>query len=263
MNRKRRNNLAAKIIILAIMVSGPIVPWVQAALPVIDTGNLQHNIITAAQSVAAVEKQIQQYQTQLQQYENMLQNTKLPKDYIWDQAEKTISKLLEAQDTLTYYKNHAGSLDAYLSRYQDIDAYQNSSSFNNEDAKAQRKVVLNARAQGSAAQKRANDAALRSVDQQQQTLVQDAATLTRLQAQASHAEGHMQALQAANQLASAQLHQLLQLRGLLIAQQNAVATRAQVVADREAQQAVVAQQIRSGKYTKSPARSWGVEDGVQ
>ena len=67
----------------------------------------------------------------------------------------------------------------------------------------------------------------------------------------------MQAIEAANQLAGAQANQLLQIRGLLIAQQNAAATRAQVVADREAQQAAAAKQIRDGSnVTSSTPKSW-------
>lgn len=57
-------------------------------------------------------------------------------------------------------------------------------------------------------------------------------------------------------LASNQANQLLQIRGLLIAQQNAVATRNQVIADREAQEAAAAENLRKGEYRASPARTW-------
>ncbi|AAF84878.1 hypothetical protein XF_2079 [Xylella fastidiosa 9a5c] len=76
------------------------------------------------QQVAAVEKQIQQYQTQLQQYQNMLQNTAAPSVYIWDQASQVMNKLIAAQDTLNYYKNQIGGIDAYLSRYGDVSYYK-------------------------------------------------------------------------------------------------------------------------------------------
>lgn len=46
----------------------------------------------------------------------------------------------------------------------------------------------------------------------------------------------MEAIQAANQLASAQTNQLLQIRSLLVAQQSAAATLAQAQADKESQQ---------------------------
>lgn len=79
---------------------------------------------SAVQQVAAVEKQIQQYQTQLQQYQNMLQNTAAPSVYIWDQASQVMNKLIAAQDTLNYYKNQIGGVDAYLWRYGDVSYYK-------------------------------------------------------------------------------------------------------------------------------------------
>lgn len=66
----------------------------------------------------------------------------------------------------------------------------------------------------------------------------------------------MKAIQAANQLASAQANQLLQIRSLLVAQQNAAATLAQVQADKEAQQTVADQRALSGVNTPSPKKNW-------
>jgi P-type conjugative transfer protein TrbJ len=66
----------------------------------------------------------------------------------------------------------------------------------------------------------------------------------------------MQAIGYANQLASQQANQLLQIRGLLIAQQNAMATKMQADADKEAQQQAAAAQLRKGSYRASPARTW-------
>ena len=68
------------------------------------------------------------------------------------------------------------------------------------------------------AQKQANDGLFKGIDQQQDSLQADARQLERLQSAAQGAVGQMQAIQYANQLASAQGNQLLQIRGLLIAQ---------------------------------------------
>lgn len=85
----------------------------------------------------------------------------------------------------------------------------------------------------------------------------DAANLRLLQSQATSAQGQMQAIQAANQFASAQNNQLLQIRSLLAAQAAAQATRAENVADREAMQAAASRQIRSeSNISSSPSRSW-------
>lgn len=95
---------------LALNLSNP----VYAGIPVADGTNLVQNIMSAMEAVTQTAKQIQQYQTQLQQYENMLQNTMAPAAHIWDQAQRTINDLNQATNTLAYYQNQLGSLDAYL-----------------------------------------------------------------------------------------------------------------------------------------------------
>ncbi len=85
----------------------------------------------------------------------------------------------------------------------------------------------------------------------------DADNLADLQTQATGAQGQMEAIQAANQLASAQTNQLLQIRSLLVAQQNAAATLAQAQADKEAQQAAASKQLRNGdNISTSSLQSW-------
>ena len=96
----------------------------------------------------------------------------------------------------------------------------------------------------------------KGLDQQQDAMESDARQLGRLQASAQGATGQMQAIGFANQLASNQANQLLQIRGLLIAQQNAIATRNQVLADREAIEATAAENFRKGEFKPGPARAW-------
>ncbi|ECZ0744826.1 P-type conjugative transfer protein TrbJ [Salmonella enterica] len=251
--------LAAKKALLASFVASVMTLPAQAGIPVIDGTNVVQTTISAVNNVQAVAKQIQQYQTQLQQYENMLQNTVAPAAYIWDQANSTINKLLQAQDTLNYYKNQAGSLDAYLKRYQDISYYRSSPCFNSniECTADELKALHNAEKDNSEARKKANDAVFEVIDQQQETLRTDANNLADLQSQATNAKGQMEAIQAANQLASAQTNQLLQIRSILVAQQTAAATLAQAQADKEAQQAAASEQLRNGdNITKSTPKTW-------
>lgn len=208
-----------------------------AGIPVADGLNLGQTTISAMQSVAAVVKQIEQYRTQLMQYENMLQNTAAPSSYIWDQADQTITRLLEAQNTLSYYRNQAGSLENYLSKFQDASHYSASPCFGTQTCSDQdQRAITTARAEASTTRKLSTDALLMSVDRQQNTLQRDANNLANMQRQAVNAEGQMQAIQSANQLASAQANQLIQIRSLLVAQQSAVATEAQIAGDRESQQ---------------------------
>ena len=251
--------LAAKILsfclILAIINPSLLIG---SGIPVFDGANMVQTTISALQNVAAVAKQVQQYQTQLQQYQNMLQNTLTPSNYIWDQASQTISNLLSAQDTLSYYKQQIGSISQYLDQYKDLNYYLNSSYFSSQGGSAtDRQAILTANSNAYEARKKANDAVLMNVDQQQTALVNDASNLQRLQSQATGVQGQLEAIQAANQFASAQNNQLLQIRSILIAQQNAEATRQQAIADKEAQQAAAAQQIRDqANITQTSSTTW-------
>jgi len=228
-----------------------------AGIPVVDGLNVSQSTISAIQNVAAVTKQIEQYKTQLEQYENMLQNTAAPAAYIWDEADRTISKLLAAQDTLTYYKNQAGSLESYLSKYQDVLHYSASPCFGVQGCTSEdQQAIAKARADASTVRKQTSDALLKNVDSQQDTLQTDADNLAAMQHHAVTANGQMQAIQSANQLASAQANQLLQIRSLLVAQQNAVATEAQINSDRDSQQLAADHHALSGQNSPSVEQSW-------
>ena len=254
-----KNVLAAKILSFCLILA-TINPslLIGSGIPVFDGANMIQTTISALQNVAAVTKQVQQYQTQLQQYQNMLQNTLTPSNYIWDQASQTISSLLSAQDTLSYYKQQIGSISQYLDQYKDLNYYLNSSYFSSQGGSAtDRQAILTANSNAYEARKKANDAVLMNVDQQQTALVNDASNLQRLQQQATGVQGQLEAIQAANQFASAQNNQLLQIRSILIAQQNAEATRQQAIADKEAQQAAAAQQIRDqANITQTSSTTW-------
>ncbi|MBS0554864.1 MAG: P-type conjugative transfer protein TrbJ, partial [Proteobacteria bacterium] len=121
---------------------------------------------------------------------------------------------------------------------------------------AERAAMQENRRLAAESQKKANDALFRGLDRQQDALRADARTLEQLQSGAQGAGGQMQALGYANQLASQQANQLLQIRALLIAQQNAVAARMQAEADREAQIIAADEQFRRGAYRPSSGQTW-------
>ena len=123
--------LAAKLVLVVALSSALSATHAQAGIPVIDGTNLAQNVMTAVESVAQTLKQIEQYRTQLQQYENMLQNTAAPTAYIWDQAQSTINGLMNATNTLNYYKNQLGGIDNYLGKFQDVAYYRGSPCFSN------------------------------------------------------------------------------------------------------------------------------------
>lgn len=253
-----RKSLAAQTAIALLFTTGvgAIAP-ASAQLVVIDPATVSQTTISAAQNVAQTLKQVQQYQTQLQQYENMLRNTAAPATQIWDQAQSTMTKLRGSIDTLSYYKSSVGSIDSYLAKFKNTAAYRASPCYSvNGCTPAQWAAMKDSENLGSEAQKKATDALFRGLDQQQDAMMSDANQLQRLQSSAQGATGQMQAIGYANQLASHQANQLLQIRGLLIAQQNAMATRDQVLADREAKEAAAAAQLRTGSFRPSSIQNW-------
>lgn len=257
----KKKILAAKKVVIASGLTLALSHTAFAGIPVLDALGLTQTTVSAIQGVAAVAKQLEQYRTQLQQYENMLQNTVAPAAYIWSEVDNVIGKVVQAQATLDYYRNQSGSIDSYLSRYQNVSYYQSSPCFQLSGCTPGDQRTLEERvAQNSEAVNRANADVIRSVDAQQQTLRSDANNLQRLQSQATSATGQMQALQAANQLAAAQANQLLQIRGMLLAQNQAATTLAQQQADRQAQQDAAAVTLRDGSnVSDSSSETWSLK----
>jgi type IV secretion system protein TrbJ len=229
-----------------------------AGIPVIDGSNLSQNVMTAIENIAQTIKQVQQYQTQLEQYQNMLQNTAVPNTNTWDQAQATMRQLDSSINTLGYYKNQLGSINNYLGKFPDTATYMNSPCYSPQGCtSAQWAALSESRTLGNQSQKKATDALFQGMDLQQRNMVNDAARLQQLQSGAQGAQGQVQAIGYANQLASHTANQLLQIRGLLISQQNVIATRNQALANKEAQEAAAAAQLRSGtSFVPSPIKSY-------
>ncbi len=251
---KKARFLAAKTAALAISLALTTPMPTQAGIPVVDGTNLSQNIMSAMEAVAQTLKQIQEYQTQLQQYENQLQNTLAPASYIWDQAQRTINDLNQATNTLAYYQNQLGSLDAYLGKFQDVAYYRSSPCFSAAGCSdAERAAMEENRRLASESQKTANDALFKNLELQQSNLEADARQLNRLQSAAQGADGQLAAIGYANQLASNQANQLLQIRSLLVAQQSAEATRLASELDDSARGEALEKQLRTWEYQPSSA----------
>ena len=226
--------------------------------PVFDVANWIQNAKMITTQLSEYKTQVDQYKNQVNQYQNMLANTKSLTSFEWDNANSVINNLLESTDTIDYYKQEAGSLQGYLDRFQSQEYYQKTSCFNDSgqcSAEDLRKIKQ-ARLASSVAEKRANDAMIKGIDKQQQSLKADSVKLRNLQSQAQSAEGQKQALQAASQLASQQNHQLMQIRGLLMAQQNAQAVKDAAAADKKAIQSAGDERFRAGSYHKSSGKKW-------
>ncbi|WP_133128614.1 P-type conjugative transfer protein TrbJ [Legionella nagasakiensis] len=231
---------------------------VSSGAPVFDFANWLENGKIILNQVSQYKTQVDQYKNQLEQYQNMLENTKSLTSFQWDNANGVINNLLDATNTIDYYKQEAGSFQGYLDRYQSQEYYQKTPCFNGNGrcSPDELKKINQNQLSASVAQKRANDAMLKGIDKQQQNLKSDSEKLRTLQTQAQSAQGQKQALQAASQLASNQSHQLLQIRGLLLAQQNAQATKDAAALNKEAIQAAGDERFRAGTYRKSSGKKW-------
>lgn len=224
-------------------------------IPVFDAANLQQTAISAVEAVNQTLKQIEQYALQLQQYEDMIKNSIAPAAYVWDQAQWTMNRIIALQNQVEFYMNQAGDIDTYLRKFGSVSAYRGSPYFK-AATEENRKAIMEAEELGSEAQKNANDNVVRTLENQQEALKKDAANLESLQAHAQGAQGRLEAIQYANQLSSNQANQLLQLRGLLMAQIAAENARAQTVAAREARQQATEEQAKESRYKKSEDVDW-------
>jgi P-type conjugative transfer protein TrbJ len=259
MNVLAKNTHAAVLAVVLGIAALPclLAPAGATGLPVIDGANLSQNVVTAMENVAHTLKQIEQYRTQLQQYENMIQNTAAPSSYTWDHATTTMNQLRGEIDTLSYYKQNLGNIDSYLGKFKNSASYRGSPCFSASGcSQSQWDAMSESQRIGSEAQKRSTDALFVGLDRQQDAMEADARQLERLQSSAQGASGQMQAIGYANQFASQQANQLLQIRGLLAAQQNVIATRYQTLADREALEAAADAEFRKGTNRVSAPRSW-------
>ena len=189
----------------------------------------------------AYTQQVSQYELQLQQYANQVKNTVAPVAQVWQAAQQTMNGVL---GTVSMFQD-GSQLQNYLNQYQNVN-YWLSASPN----------VYTYQTAGSVAQKQANDAMVKGIVQQQAQIQADAASLERLQAQAGSADGQMKALMAANQLAALQQEQLLQIRELLLQEQQALAARNSTLANDEAMREAATKQCFNVPTINIPHTGW-------
>jgi P-type conjugative transfer protein TrbJ len=224
------------LIIAALPASSP------GTMPVIDYSNLTQNITTALKQVSAYAQQVQQYQLQLQQYANQIKNTVAPAAQVWQSAQGTMNSVM---GTVNMFQRDPSALQSYLSQFQNVNYWLSAPPANYTYQTA-----------GSIAQKQANDALVQGIVAQQQQIQKDAATLQQLQSQASTADGQMKALMAANQLAALQQEQLLQIRELLLQEQQALVARNQTLANDDAMREAATKKFYQTLPINVNAKSW-------
>ena len=250
------NGLAARLLWVLLMI-GLVRPVHAGGIPVFDAAN-------TAEAIAQTAKQIQEYQTQLRQFENQIRNTIAPAAYVWARAQHTMNRLIQAQNMLKYYSQQGG-LENYLLRYRNAGFYSGSPCFKLaiKCSEAAWQEVIEGQQNSTESQESANDALLRGLEKHHGDMPLDAAHLELLQQNAQTAEGRLEAIQYANQLAAHQANQLLQMRAMMLAKHNAENARQQAQVDKEAmQQAARSLSTKRLSPINLPAsRVWNVRDG--
>jgi type IV secretion system protein TrbJ len=218
-------------LIAALPLSSP------GGLPVIDYSNLIQNTTTALKQVSAYAQQVQQYQLQLQQYANQVRNTVAPVAQIYQSATGTINSVMGVARVF----QSGNQLQSTLGQFQSVNYWMSAP-----------QGSYTWQTTGSANQKQANDAMVNGIVAQEAKIQQDAATLQSLQAQAGSADGQMKALSAANQLAALEQQQLLNIRALLVQEQQALVARNSTNANDEAMRQAATQQMYSTQIAPQP-----------
>jgi P-type conjugative transfer protein TrbJ len=200
---------------------------------------LQQQVTSATQNVAAVLKQVdqyaqqvRQYETQLMQYAQQIKDATLPVSQTWNQAQGTM------RDMMGLVNQAQGSqMLAYLQQYKDMNGWLQSNGYYNP----------NAIQQGYALQKSTNDTALQMAQAQRTALLNDVQRFQGLQSAAGSADGANKLLSYANQIAAEQTLQLMQMRALCNQMLEEAAARDAALANRQALMDAATQQALSDR----------------
>lgn len=235
---KRIASLTAAALVLAVPFSSP------ATIPVIDYSAIGQLVTQTLRQGQQYAQQVQQYQTQLRQLQIEAAQAARPAAEIYRDAQQIIQQL---QQTASFFQS-GGQLQNYLNQFKDVNGW--AAAANSPNAYQQSVVA------GSTAQKQTNDQLVQAVVQSRQQLQADAAELDRLNGSAQSAEGTLQAIDAGNQYAAAQLRQLQEIQALLIAQQAALAARSEAQASEDAARKAANQKFEEWTYREGSGRAW-------
>ena len=108
------------MLLILFLVSFIPLPAKAGGIPVFDAANLQQTTLSAIEAVNQTLKQIEQYALQLQQYEDMIKNSVAPAAYVWDQAQRTMNKVIALQNQIEFYMEQGGDVDNYLRKFGNL-----------------------------------------------------------------------------------------------------------------------------------------------
>lgn len=228
-----------------------------SGIPVLDAANLSQSVMDVIENIQQGLTQVEQYYTQLQQFEQEVQNTIAPAVYVWDKANHYIQLGQNIMGEVKSFADNPSALTSYLDKYQSPSTYRSSPCYGLTGCTDEQRQALTERRDW---QYRASQTALESqvkmLAQEFRQMRSDSENLEQIQKGTEGAQGRMQAAQAANQLAANTANQLLAIRGLLVASQQAEAARAQQVVDQEAGRAAADEAATAGKFVASQVKAY-------
>lgn len=139
-------------------------------------------------------------------------------------------------DKLDAVKGDAGNADAYAAKFHDAATYAE------RMLPASDEIAF----EGSRARKAANDTVVKSIELQQEDLIDESTALKDLREISMKAQGTGHQLQVANALSGAQINQMMKMRSMMLAAEASRAAEAQAAADKDAQALATARHMRAG-----------------
>ena len=235
-------------------------------IPVADGLNLSQNIVTAANNVRQALQQVQQYRLQLEQYQTQYEQYKMQvqeleswkdTDYTWENVQDVLDNLNDITNKIEYYDDTVRDIHGYLEKFQDVAYYEHSPCFTGEGCSdAEREAIEKNKEESSENQNEANKAMFEMVQKQKEQLRLDSSSLEQERQRASTAKDQKAILAHANQFALEQTKQLMQIRALLVAQQEAVSNGMLRKADEEAQTEVESKAAERRIFKEVQRKTW-------
>lgn len=196
------------------------------------------HVMSYAEQVTQYAKQVQQYETQLQQYQTQIQNLQNLGQFKWADANTSLNQLVGTVNGTT------GAYNTFLAQFQ------TQAQWNQHPPTVA--TFQQSTAGASATEIASYGATVQNLATQNANMAHDAAVLSKMTASAQGSTGQLQALQAGMQLASAQVHQLQELRALLVHLADTTTARNASLANKEAAEAAATQngmRVNPSAYT--------------
>jgi P-type conjugative transfer protein TrbJ len=233
--------ITSAVLIAALPLSSP-----GTGIPVVDVSVIAQAIKQGLTQIQQYTTQLSQLQTEINTYKNqILQATGIAQvAQIYSQVQGVQNQLT---GTVNMFRSGAG-LNGYLQNFKDVNYWMTAPSGQYSGSNG---------SFWSTNQKTANSQLVNEISQQEQQIQADSQLLSRLQSQSGSISTQRQALDVANELASLQQKQLLELRILLVASNQAIASRNGTVANDEAmRQANTQNFLNSTQSVSQPHTGW-------